>query len=429
MTQEDWSGTGETSQTSELGSRSEPSAVTADDDATELAAAIPARTRSSSRSSSRSGSKKKAGPRGSPPRRSRRQRRSRLPSGRPLRRRRPPARRPPLARRLHARPRPARPRPARSRLRSARPLRSGRPPHARRRPARRRRPRKTTARKTTARKKSTAKRKAAPKRKTAARKTTARKTNCSEDNGPQVDRKAEGRSQAEDRSSEDDGPQDHSAQDDRSQDGVAPQEVGNAPNVRPHRVRGAWTFDVPAPLPRSLGFAPDAAEDSRSRCRSGSATARRSSCSSRSTSGCTASRRRTTSRLIGTDARRGKLTLFDAEGPRERGALKHVALRVSDLAAARAALPTGRPDVFDVGEGVFLTLVEAATDVEYDLDHVALFSADPEGDLAEYERYGFTAAGATRVEVGGRVDRVPFGLARRAREATAQPSRRARRFR
>ena len=37
--------------------------------------------------------------------------------------------------------------------------------------------------------------------------------------------------------------------------------------------------------------------------------------------------------LVGTDARRGKLTLFEAEGPRERGALKHVALRVNDLEA------------------------------------------------------------------------------------------------
>src|ERR671939_781843 len=35
--------------------------------------------------------------------------------------------------------------------------------------------------------------------------------------------------------------------------------------------------------------------------------------------------------LVGSDARRGKLTLFAAEGPRERGALAHVALRVSSL--------------------------------------------------------------------------------------------------
>src|SRR5919108_4824202 len=42
--------------------------------------------------------------------------------------------------------------------------------------------------------------------------------------------------------------------------------------------------------------------------------------------------------LVGSDARRGKLTLFTAEGPRERGALAHVALRVSDLEAALHAL-------------------------------------------------------------------------------------------
>jgi catechol 2,3-dioxygenase-like lactoylglutathione lyase family enzyme len=105
--------------------------------------------------------------------------------------------------------------------------------------------------------------------------------------------------------------------------------------------------------------------------------------------------------LIGTDARRGKLTLFDAEGPREQGAFQYVALRVSDLAAARAALPEGTPEVFDVGGRVFLKLVEASTDVEYDLDHVALFSTDPEATAAEYARYGFAPAGPTRVEVGG----------------------------
>jgi catechol 2,3-dioxygenase-like lactoylglutathione lyase family enzyme len=105
--------------------------------------------------------------------------------------------------------------------------------------------------------------------------------------------------------------------------------------------------------------------------------------------------------LMGSDARRGKLTLFDADGPREQGALKHVALRVNDLAAARAALPAGTPDVFEIGEGIFLTFVEAPTDVEYDLDHVALWSAAPEATAAEYARYGFESAGAARVEVGG----------------------------
>jgi catechol 2,3-dioxygenase-like lactoylglutathione lyase family enzyme len=105
--------------------------------------------------------------------------------------------------------------------------------------------------------------------------------------------------------------------------------------------------------------------------------------------------------LMGSHARRGKLTLFDAEGPRQRGSLGHVALRVSDLAAARAELPAGAPEVFDIGEGIHVTLVEASTDVEYDLDHVALLTSSPEATAREYVRYGFAPAGTARVEVGG----------------------------
>jgi catechol 2,3-dioxygenase-like lactoylglutathione lyase family enzyme len=105
--------------------------------------------------------------------------------------------------------------------------------------------------------------------------------------------------------------------------------------------------------------------------------------------------------LVGADARRGKLTLFDAEGPREQGAFKHVGLRVSDLDEARASLPEGSPGTIDLGEGVRVTLVEAETPSEYDLDHVALYSRDPEATAAEYERYGFERVGPTRVGVGG----------------------------
>jgi catechol 2,3-dioxygenase-like lactoylglutathione lyase family enzyme len=102
--------------------------------------------------------------------------------------------------------------------------------------------------------------------------------------------------------------------------------------------------------------------------------------------------------LVGSDARRGKLTLFDAEGPRERGALKHVALRVSSI--------DGDAGPFDAGEGLELRLVEGRTDVEFDLDHVALFSQDPQATAQEYVRYGFNTAepaagGEPRVEVGG----------------------------
>ena len=106
--------------------------------------------------------------------------------------------------------------------------------------------------------------------------------------------------------------------------------------------------------------------------------------------------------LVGSDARRGKLTLFTAEGPREQGAFKHVALRVSDLERATADLPGAD---LELAEGVRVQLVEAPTDVEYDLDHVALVSADPEQTAKEYTELGFNPAepsdGHPRVEVGG----------------------------
>jgi catechol 2,3-dioxygenase-like lactoylglutathione lyase family enzyme len=110
--------------------------------------------------------------------------------------------------------------------------------------------------------------------------------------------------------------------------------------------------------------------------------------------------------LVGADARRGKLTLFDADGPRERAALKHVALRVSDLDQARAALPDGAHDEVELGEGIRIRLVEAPTDVDYDLDHVALYTPDPEGTAEHYLDLGFdpterSADGHPRVEVGG----------------------------
>ena len=103
--------------------------------------------------------------------------------------------------------------------------------------------------------------------------------------------------------------------------------------------------------------------------------------------------------LVGADARRGKLTLFSAEPPRERGAFKHVALRVSSL-PQDVAIET------DLGQDVDVRLVEAPTDVDYDLDHVALFSADPPRTAEEYLRFGFDPAtptpdGHPRVQVGG----------------------------
>src|SRR5919201_2666114 len=69
--------------------------------------------------------------------------------------------------------------------------------------------------------------------------------------------------------------------------------------------------------------------------------------------------------LVGSDARHGKLTLFAEQGPRDQGALKHVALRVSDLDAALEQLPELEVEqsdgaaFFDVAEGLRLGLVEA----------------------------------------------------------------------
>ena len=118
--------------------------------------------------------------------------------------------------------------------------------------------------------------------------------------------------------------------------------------------------------------------------------------------------------LVGADARRGKLTLFAAEGPRERGPLEHVALRVGNLGGALAKLPDGlaieRRRVgevyFEVGQGVVLGLVETDDGEDWDIDHVTLRTADPEGTAVAYESLGFRAApaglsGCPRVEVGG----------------------------
>jgi catechol 2,3-dioxygenase-like lactoylglutathione lyase family enzyme len=99
--------------------------------------------------------------------------------------------------------------------------------------------------------------------------------------------------------------------------------------------------------------------------------------------------------LLGADARRFKLTLFDEEGPRAQGALKHVTLRVND----------GERASHELGEGLTVNVVPATTDVDYDLDHVALFSGDPQATAREYLSLGFNQAeprdGVPRVELGG----------------------------
>ena len=84
-----------------------------------------------------------------------------------------------------------------------------------------------------------------------------------------------------------------------------------------------------------------------------------------------------------------------------------MALRVNDLDAALRGLDGVEVDredggaYFDVHEGLRLGLVEGETDVEYDLDHVALFSAEPDETAERYRDFGFAPSGERRVEVGG----------------------------
>jgi len=105
--------------------------------------------------------------------------------------------------------------------------------------------------------------------------------------------------------------------------------------------------------------------------------------------------------IVGAHARRGKLTLFAAEGARQPGPLARVALRVRDLSEALDNLPT-EPAVthpapklaaFTAPEDLELGLIEAAGE-EYDLDHVVLRVTDPDEAFAALSTLGFTAEDA-----------------------------------
>src|ERR671924_52404 len=82
--------------------------------------------------------------------------------------------------------------------------------------------------------------------------------------------------------------------------------------------------------------------------------------------------------LVGVDAKLGKLTLFDAEGPRERGSIEHIALRVGDLDAALGALESMGFERHDGGLAVAdreLRIVDSGDSVDGDrplLNHIAL---------------------------------------------------------
>src|SRR5215211_31553 len=117
--------------------------------------------------------------------------------------------------------------------------------------------------------------------------------------------------------------------------------------------------------------------------------------------------------LVGVDAKLGKLTLFAADGPRSRGALERVVLRVQDLDAALERLPIDQADIerlppvdarlerlpddvdprggsaaFDAPEGLRIGLVQGPGR-DYDVDHVVLRLPDPDSASAALAAMGF----------------------------------------
>ena len=93
--------------------------------------------------------------------------------------------------------------------------------------------------------------------------------------------------------------------------------------------------------------------------------------------------------LVGSDARRGKLTLFEAEGPREPGALEHIGLRVARLGRDSVELARrADADVRRTDDGTTSTTSRFARRI-------------PRRAAREWLSYGFAPAGPRRVEVGG----------------------------
>jgi catechol 2,3-dioxygenase-like lactoylglutathione lyase family enzyme len=119
--------------------------------------------------------------------------------------------------------------------------------------------------------------------------------------------------------------------------------------------------------------------------------------------------------LVGVDAKLGKLTLFDAEGPRERGALERVVLRVADVevAASRVPVPVELVDGearFDAPGGLAMGLV-GAEGRDYDLDHVVLRLPEVGKAAAVLAEMGFEPRGDAALAVADRELRLVEGEA------------------
>ena len=102
--------------------------------------------------------------------------------------------------------------------------------------------------------------------------------------------------------------------------------------------------------------------------------------------------------VVGAGGRAATLSLSAAEGPRERGALGRLILRVADVERAIAALPAGTAvagDRFELarfrgpeGIGLGFTLVAGGA-IDYDIDHVRLRVSDPDATRMALAQAGF----------------------------------------
>ena len=105
--------------------------------------------------------------------------------------------------------------------------------------------------------------------------------------------------------------------------------------------------------------------------------------------------------LVGGDAREGKLTLFEAQGPRQRGVLERIVLRVPAVDEVRKRLEAAGHEVGNGGyelrleapDGVPLGLVASDSSGMPDLDHVVLRVPDPDATAAALADLGLERRG------------------------------------
>jgi catechol 2,3-dioxygenase-like lactoylglutathione lyase family enzyme len=105
--------------------------------------------------------------------------------------------------------------------------------------------------------------------------------------------------------------------------------------------------------------------------------------------------------LVGGDAREGKLTLFEAEGARERGVLERIVLRVPSIDEVRERLVAAGHPVGNGGRelrveapgGVPLSVVESDAASVPDLDRVVLRVPDPGATAAALADLGLERRG------------------------------------